>query len=59
MFLLWEGFESQAMPGYRLEVVSADLSHELEYIQNFSCHKEVSDLIQNENYAQIVLYKNK
>lgn len=47
------------MPGYWLEVVSADLSHELEYIQNFSCHKDVSDLIQNENYAQIVLYKNK
>ena len=40
-------------------MVSAELFHALEYIQNLFCHKNVSDLIQNEDYAQVTPLQDK
>lgn len=59
MFLLQKDLRCGIVPVYVPEVVSALMCHELEHVQNTSCQKDVSDLVQNENYAHISLYKNR
>lgn len=59
MFLLGEALGYRIVPGYVPKVVSALMCHELEHVQIRSCHKDVSDLVQKENYVHLSLYKNR